>query len=207
MEFLRTAKLALMAATIAVSSLQGQDMKQIQAAFAQSYIMESSKNYKGAIETILHVHNDKQYETCLRLGWLYYASQQYIESNNYYLKAVDIMPAAIEPRLGMAAPLAAMNNWDQVMQVYIDILKIDPNYATVNYRLGLIYYNRQNYVAAKKYFDVYLNLFPFDFDVLNISAWNAFRQGKVDIAKALFNKALLVYPGNVDCLEGLKLCK
>jgi tetratricopeptide (TPR) repeat protein len=207
MEFLRTAKVALLAATIAVSSLQGQDMKQVQAAFAQSYIMESSKNYKGAIETILHVHNDKQYETCLRLGWLYYASQQYIESNNYYQKAVDIMPAAIEPRLGMAAPLAAMNNWDQVMQVYIDILKIDPNYATVNYRLGLIYYNRQNYVAAKKYFDVYLNLFPFDFDVLNISAWNAFRQGKVDIAKALFNKALLVYPGNVDCLEGLKLCK
>jgi hypothetical protein len=43
--------------------------------------------------------------------------------------------------------------------------------------------------------------------VLNISAWNAFRQGKLDIAKALFNKALLVYPGNVDCLEGLKLCK
>ena len=207
MEFLRTAKLALLAATIAVSSMQGQDMKQIQAAFAQSYIMESSKNYKGAIETILHVHNDKQYETCLRLGWLYYASQQYIESNNYYQKAVDIMPAAIEPRLGMAAPLAAMNNWDQVMQVYIDILKIDPNYATVNYRLGLIYYNRQNYVAAKKYFDVYLNLFPFDFDVLNISAWNAFRQGKVDIAKALFNKALLAYPGNIDCLEGLKLCK
>jgi hypothetical protein len=62
-------------------------------------------------------------------------------------------------------------------------------------------------VAAKKYFDVYLNLFPFDFDVLNISAWNAFRQGKFDVAKALFNKALLVYPGNVDCLEGLKLCK
>jgi tetratricopeptide (TPR) repeat protein len=207
MEFLKTAKVALLAATITVSSMQGQDMKQIQAAFAQSYIMESSKNYKGAIETILHVHNDKQYETCLRLGWLYYASQQYIESNNYYQKAVDIMPAAIEPRLGMAAPLAAINNWEQVMQVYIDILKIDPNYATVNYRLGLIYYNRQNYVAAKKYFDVYLNLFPFDFDVLNISAWNAIRQGKVDVAKALFNKALLVYPGNVDCLEGLKLCK
>jgi tetratricopeptide (TPR) repeat protein len=207
MEFLKTAKVALLVATITVSSMKGQDMKQIQAAFAQSYIMESSKNYKGAIETILHVHNDKQYETCLRLGWLYYASQQYIESNNYYQKAVDIMPAAIEPRLGMVAPLAAMNNWDQVMQVYIDILKIDPNYATVNYRLGLIYYNRQNYVAAKKYFDVYLNLFPFDFDVLNISAWNAFRQGKFDVAKALFNKALLVYPGNVDCLEGLKLCK
>jgi tetratricopeptide (TPR) repeat protein len=207
MEFLKTAKVALLVATITVSSMKGQDMKQIQAAFAQSYIMESSKNYKGAIETILHVHNDKQYETCLRLGWLYYASQQYIESNNYYQKAVDIMPAAIEPRLGMVAPLAAMNNWDQVMQVYIDILKIDPNYATVNYRLGLIYYNRQNYVAAKKYFDVYLNLFPFDFDVLNISAWNAIRQGKVDVAKALFNKALLVYPGNVDCLEGLKLCK
>jgi tetratricopeptide (TPR) repeat protein len=207
MEFLKTAKVALLVATITVSSMKGQDMKQIQAAFAQSYIMESSKNYKGAIETILHVHNDKQYETCLRLGWLYYASQQYIESNNYYQKAVDIMPAAIEPRLGMAAPLAAINNWDQVMQVYIDILKIDPNYATVNYRLGLIYYNRQNYVAAKKYFDVYLNLFPFDFDVLNISAWNAIRQGKVDVAKALFNKALLVYPGNVDCLEGLKLCK
>lgn len=207
MEFITRIKLTITAIALASATIHAQDMKQLQAAFAQSYILESNKNYKGAIETLMHVHNDKQYETCLRLGWLYYASQQYIESNNYYQKAIDLMPAAIEPRLGMVSPLAAINNWDQVVQLYLDILKIDPNYAVVNYRLGLIYYNRQNYVAAKKYFDVYLNLFPFDFDALNISAWTAYRQGKMDVARALFNKALLIYPSNEDSIEGLKLCK
>ena len=47
----------------------------------------------------------------------------------------------------------------------------------------------------------------FDFETINMSAWTAFRLGKIEIARALFNKALLVYPANADCLEGLKLCK
>lgn len=205
MEFLKKWKIVAII-TLSVATSFAQDMKQMQAAFAQSYVLESSKNYLGAIDAILKVHTDKQYETTLRLGWLYYSAQKYPESVNYYQKAVDLMPAAIEPKLGMAAPLASLNNWDQILQLYIDVLKIDPNYATVNYRTGLIYYNRQNYALAKKYFDVYLNLFPFDFDAISMSAWTAYRMGKLEVAKALFNKALLVYPGNVDCIEGLRLC-
>jgi tetratricopeptide (TPR) repeat protein len=191
----------------ATLNIYAQDTKQLQSAFSQSYIFESNKNYTAAIDVIIKVHSDKQYVTAMRLGWLYYLSQKNLESANYYQKAIDLMPAAIEPKLGKVSPLAALNNWDQIIQLYTDILKIEPNNATINYRIGLIFYNRQNYAAAKKYFDIYLNLYPFDFDAVSISAWTSFRLGKVDIARALFNKALLIYPTNADCLEGLRLCK
>lgn len=186
---------------------KSQDSKQLQAAFAQSYNYEANKNYTAAIDAILKVHSVKQYETTLRLGWLFYQAQKYAESANYYQKAIDLMPTAIEPKLGKVTPLIASNSWDQIAQLYVDILKIEPNNASINYRLGSIYYNKQNYVLAKKYFDIYLNLYPFDFDAINMSAWTALRLGKFEIAKALFNKALLIYPTNADCMEGLKLCK
>jgi tetratricopeptide (TPR) repeat protein len=186
---------------------KAQDSKQLIAAFSQSYLMETNKNYLAAIAEIQKVHNDRNYETTMRLAWLYYASEKYKESVALYQKAIDLMPASIEPKIAMVTPLVALNNWDKVISNYQEILKISPNYSLINYRLGLIYYNRENYPLAKKYFDINLNLFPFDFETINMSAWTAFRLGKTDIAKALFNKALLVYPANADCLEGLKLCK
>ena len=190
-----------------ITNVSAQDYKLLQNAFAQSYVFEANKNYVGAIEILLKVSNEKTYESNLRLGWLYYASQNYSESINHYQKACDVMPASIEAKLGIVLPLTALGSWDKVITVYNEILKIDSKYAVVNYKLGLIYYTRENYALAKKYFDVYLNLFPFDFDILNISAWNNFRMGNVEIAKSLFNKALLVYPNNSDCLEGLRQCK
>jgi len=207
MDFLKV-KIFTISLFCGVNFLLAQDAtKHLQAAFSQSYGYESSKNYTAAIDAIMQVHNDKQYETCLRLAWLYYSIQKNAESIAFYQKAIQLMPTAIEPKLGIVQPLSAANNWDKVLAQYLDILKIDPSHTAVNYRTGLIYYNKQNYAVAKKYFDVYLNLYPFDFDAINISAWNSLRMGKLDVAKALFNKAMLVYPNSPDCLEGLKLCK
>lgn len=206
MEFLKRILIPLFIFFFSFNAMS-QDVKQMQAAFVQSYNYEANKNYTAAIDAILKVHSDKQYETTLRLGWLFYQAQKYVESANYYQKAIDLMPTAIEPKMGKVTPLIALNSWDQIIQLYIDILKIEPNNASINYRLGSIYYNKQNYVLAKKYFDVYLNLYPFDFDAISMSAWTALRLGKYEIAKALFNKALLIYPTNADCIEGLKLCK
>ena len=192
---------------IASCNLFSQDIQKLQSAFSQSYVFESDKNYVDAIEVIVNVHNDKNYETSMRLGWLYYQNKKYPESVNIYSKAIELKPNSIEAKLGLANAHSAQYNWDAVVNVYNDILKIDPNQVTVNYRLGLIYYNRENFIQAKKYFDVYLNLYPFEFDALSISAWNNLKLGKKDVAKDLFNKALLLYPKNTDSLEGLKQCK
>jgi len=184
-----------------------QDQQKLEAAFSQSYSFESEKSYADAIEAILRVYTENSYETNIRLGWLYYQYKKYPESTNYYKKATLLKPNSIEAKLGLASPIAAQSSWDILIDLYNDILKIDANQITVNYRLGLIYYNRQNFTQAKKYFDIYLSLYPFDYDALSISAWNSLKLGKKDVARDLFNKALLLYPKNTDSLEGLKQCK
>jgi tetratricopeptide (TPR) repeat protein len=184
-----------------------QDQQKLEAAFSQSYSFESEKSYADAIESILKVYTDNSYETNIRLGWLYYQYKKYPESTNYYKRATLLKPNSIEAKLGLAGPIAAQSSWDAVIDVYNDILKIDANQVSVNYKLGLIFYNRQDFILAKKYFDTYLGLYPFDYDALSISAWNNLKLGKKDLAKELFNKALLLYPKNTDSLEGIKQCK
>ena len=117
------------------------------------------------------------------------------------------MPAATEPLWGLLNPYLAKEDWLNAEKVYLDILKLDPKNSVVNYRLGLIYYYRKNYKMAQKYFDVALNLYPFDYDTMLMSAWTNYFLGKNSEAKVLFNKVLLYSPNDASALEGLALIK
>lgn len=200
-------RLVILSFTLMCNFAIAQEQIKLEDAFTQSYVFESEKNYVEAIESILKVHNDKLYETNMRLGWLNYQAKRYPESANYYKKATELKSLSLEAKLGLANALVAQSSWDLVIQVYSDILKIDANQVSVNYKLGLIYYNRENYQLAKKYFETYLNLYPFEYDALSINAWNNLKLGNKKMAAEQFNKALLLYPKNTDSLEGLKLCK
>jgi tetratricopeptide (TPR) repeat protein len=117
------------------------------------------------------------------------------------------MPAAIEPLLGYVYPLSALEKWDEVIKQYEAILKIEPSNYLANFRLGLIYYNRKDYLVSKKYLDKALNLFPFEYDVVHLSAWNHLSLANYREAKVLFNKALMIRPNDMSSLEGLKNIK
>lgn len=184
-----------------------QDSKATQAAFAKSYDLEAKGDYDDAIRAIKEVYNDGTYPINLRLGWLYYMQKNYESSVAYYNKAIAAMPAAVEPLWGVLNPLVAAEKWTEVDKIYLKILSIDPKNSTANYKLGLNYYYRKNYTAAKKYFDVALNLYPFDYNILLMSAWNNYFLGKTSEAKVLFNKVLLQSPNDASALEGLGLIK
>jgi tetratricopeptide (TPR) repeat protein len=186
---------------------KAQENAKLESAFAQSYTFEGEKNYSDAIDAILKEYDENKYEVNLRLGWLHYESKKYAESVSYYKKAIALKPNSIEAKLGIAYPLYSQGSLDVLIEIYNDILKIDPNQVTVNYRLGLIFYNRSKFTEAKKYFEKYLELYPFDYDAVNINAWNNLKLGNKIVAKELFSRALLLYPKNSDSLEGLKLCK
>ena len=117
------------------------------------------------------------------------------------------MPMSIEARLGFVLPAAALGNWNQVVTRYNEVLKIDPNHYTVNYRMGLIYYGRLDYQTAYKYFEKIANLYPFDYDALLMFGWTNFKLGKLREAKVLFGKALLNKPGDASAREGYDLIK
>ncbi len=187
--------------------LQAQDNSALSEAFSSSYTYETNGEYPKAIEILKKVYDESSYEINLRLGWLTYQSGLFTESVAYYNKAITLMPLSIEARIGYVLPSSSAGNWDQVITRYNEVLKLDPNHYTVNYRMGLIYYGRKDYTTAFRYFERIANLYPFDYDAILMLGWTDFQLGKLREAKVLFQKALLNRPGDSSALEGLGLIK
>ena len=191
----------------AAPGLLAQEKAPMEEAFKTSYILESNADYSKAAEVLKKVYDESSYEQNLRLGWLNYQAGLFTESIAFYNKSIQLMPMSIEARLGFVLPAAALGNWNQVVTRYNEVLKIDPNHYTVNYRMGLIYYGRLDYQTAYKYFEKIANLYPFDYDALLMFGWTNFKLGKLREAKVLFGKALLNKPGDASAREGYDLIK
>jgi len=176
-------------------------------AFKDSYTLEKNGDYADAVKKLKSIYKADSYELNLRMGWLYYLNGQLTESSSFYNKAIALKPYAIEPKFGLAYPISVQEKWDKIITLYNDILEIDPQNTTANYRLGLIYYNRKNYEKASVYLEKVVNLYPFDYDSLILFAWNNFMLQKTREARVLFNKVLMYNPGDQSALDGLKLIK
>lgn len=184
-----------------------QDATKVIAAFQESYAYENAANYLKSIEVLKSVYDENSYEINLRLGWLSYLNGFFTESVAFYNKAVSLMPYSIEPRFGIVYPMAAMGNWDQVIAQYKQILTTDPNNSVANFRMGVIYYNREDYTSANRHLEKVVNLYPFDLDGLVMLAWSKYRLQQYREAKILFQKALMHTPSNKSAQEGLSLIK
>jgi tetratricopeptide (TPR) repeat protein len=178
-----------------------------QKAFNNSYTLEYKGEYAKAVEAIKKGYDEKSYETNLRAGWLNYEAGFYIESQNYYKKAIALKPNSLEAKFGAIYPATALGNMDQVKSQYNAILVIDPQNTTANYRLGLYYYDKKDFPSANKYFEKVVSLYPFGYDALLMYAWSNFQLGKNKEAKKIFNKVLLLSPSDTSALEGLSLIK
>ena len=175
----------------------------LQEAFSRSQECEGRGNFTDAISSMKSIYQEDSYEINVRLGWVTYLAGQFTESSAYYQKAIKLKPYAIEARIGFANPASALGNWDQVISEYNQVLSIDPQNTTVNYRMGSIYYGRKDYAKAEKYLEKVVNLYPFDFDSMVLYAWTNYRLGKLREAQVLFNKALLMRPNDASAKEGL----
>lgn len=179
----------------------------LQEAFAKSQEYEAKGNYADAIATVKALYQEDSYEINLRLGWLTYLNGSFTEATAFYQKSINLKPYAIEPKLGFVYPASALGKWEQVISLYNQILAIDPQNTTVNYRLGSIYYGRKDYAKAEKYLEKVINLYPFDYDTMILYAWTNFKLGKLREAQVLFNKVLLNKPKDSSAMEGLSLIK
>ena len=166
----------------------------VREALKKSYDSEYQLKYQKSIEDLQGVYEPTSYELNLRIAWLSYKVGKYSESVNYYKKAIAKMPLSIEAKLGVVYPLGALEKWDQVVDNYLAIVKIDGFNATANYRLALIYYNRGDYGNSWKYLQKYVNLYPFDYDGNSLAGWIKYSVGKKEEAFVFFKKALMVNP-------------
>jgi tetratricopeptide (TPR) repeat protein len=175
----------------------------LQRAFAESYSLETKFKYNDAVSILSPLYDENSYELNLRMGWLYYNAKNYTQSQSHYQKAVKLKPYSIEAKLGLVKPMAALESWDKVTEQYEEILKIDAQNYTANYWLGVINYNKKKYQQAIKLLEQLVNMYPFDYDANHILAWSYLNAGRNNDAKIIFQKALLIRPGDASCIEGL----
>jgi tetratricopeptide (TPR) repeat protein len=164
-------------------------------------------DYVSAIETILSLNDSTSYEVNLRLGWLSYKASQKKKSLNYYYKAIQLMPKAIEPRYGYGFPAYLLEDYSDLIEQDKKILEIDPNSKTINGNLGSIYYYSKEYKKALPYFEKVVSLYPFDYDNNLMLGWTNLKLGKNNEAEKYFNVVLLYSPKDASAKEGLLATK
>lgn len=204
---MKVKKLFVLVLTLMAVNLFAQDFAKLTSAFTESYAKEKEGKLADAAKPLKAVYDEKSYEINLRLGWLTYLQGQFNESVGYYSKAVELMPYAIEPRLGLVLPASAMGNWGMVVEQYNKILSVDPNNTLVLYRMGLLSYENKDYKKAYTFFEKVVNLYPFDYYSVLMLGWTNYQLGKTKEAKVLFQKALLYDPTSASAKEGLGLIK
>jgi len=168
----------------------------LRAAFKKSYEAEYNAKYAKAIEELSAYSNTASYEINLRLGYLNYLNAKFQQSALFYKKCVDVSPKSIEARLGYVNALATLEKWDEVLNQYKEILKIDAGNAKALYFISMMYYNRGDFANASTYINTYVTLYPFDFDGVNLAGWTKYNLGKKEEAITFFKKALLLNPSS-----------
>ena len=183
-----------------------QSFAEKQKAFAMSIGFEARGNYTEALNQMLSIPSEKDYECNLRLGWLYYNLQNYTKSQAHYKSAVGLKPYSVEARLGYIKPLTALESWDIVLNQYQEILKVDEGNYTALYWTGVIQYNRKKYDEASRMLQKLINLYPFDYDANHMLAWSYLWMGNKPEAKLLFQQCLFIRPQDASAADGLARC-
>ena len=176
-------------------------------AFNESIKLESDGKIDKAIEPLLKIYNTakENYLITLRLGWLYYQKKDYPRSKDYYSEAIRLNPKSIDAKLGLTLPLSALNEWNKVKELYLDILKSNSMDYTANLRLGQIYLQNGDYYNAKKHLEIAYNTFPSYYEPNLSLGWTYYYLGIRDKAKILLTQALMLSEGDKLASEGLKL--
>lgn len=190
--------------TIVAVSINGQS--NIEKAFSKSYAFEYNIEYSKAISALVELNTDS-YPIDFRLGWLYYLNKDYIKSEQFYKKAIAREPSSIEARFGLVLPMSALGDWSNVLNVYLEILKIDPNNSVANYRTALIYFNRKDYINSAKYLTKVIKLYPFDYDSNLLYAKIKLAENKSNEAALYLEKAIQYNPQSEEAIALLKNIK
>jgi len=191
----------VLAIVLLCGSIKAQD--DAETAFSKSYVYEYDVQYAKAIEVLLALKVET-YEINFRLGWLEYLSKDYFKSEAYYKKAIAIEPSSVEARFGEVLPLAALGNWNNVLNIYLEILKQDSDNSIANYRVAYIYYTRKDYANASVYVSKVIKDYPFDYDSNLLTGKILLEQGKKQEAKKYFIKALEYNPQSEEAKTTLK---
>lgn len=173
-------------------------------AYYKSYNYEKMGDYKDAIKVLIPIFKEypKGYTINLRLGHLFFLDKKYNNSIEHYTKASTILPASVEPKLGLIRNYLQMGKYDSALSLSNSIIKRDfyNYYGNYYLLLGLKYkkYKKEAKDVAKKM----LALYPTNVLYLQELAKLEYESNKQKAIK-LFRDILILDPNNVVAKEYL----
>ena len=200
-------KLLLTSILLSIITIINAQNKELLTAFKQSYSNEKNKEYAKAAHDleVIYLNHISNYEVNLRLGWLKNLSGDLKDSENYYSKAIELKPLALEALYGKILPLIGQEKYSKVIQLSEKALSIAPNDSKAEYFIGLANYYKKSYLKSEKYLEKAINKYPFDLDINLMLGWTKFALGKKNEAKSLFLIAQRNSPNNKRVKKAIDL--
>jgi protein O-GlcNAc transferase len=156
-------------------------------------------------------NNPASAEAHLLLGQAYYRVNQKDKAQEQFLAAFTLTPAAVPPldstdsdewlKLGNAH--ATLNQLDEALAAYQNVLKIKPDKAAAYTNIGVVYYQAGKFDEAVAQMQKALAIDPDDGDTYYMLGATYVQQQKLDEAEQAFNKAIELKPDLAAAYTGL----
>ena len=164
----------------------------------------SLQNYEEALNELNIVKEifQSDFEINYLLGLVYYNLKQFIDSELYYSKALEIDNKSIPAMHGLAMVLDQNKKWVESDKIYESLLKINPNDAQAlnNYAYSLVERNEQLSIALEM--SIKSNVIEKDNpSYLDTLGWIYFKTGELKLAEEYIAQSLLFDENSAVVLE------
>jgi len=172
--------------------------EEIAETYARSYTYEQIDDYENAIRALtpLLEKDPAGYTINLRLGWLYYLSQNYANSIHHYQEAMQSVPSSLEAKLGYTLPLMAQGKYGEVESVAYRITGVDHYNYFANLKLAYSLRMQGKLDLARKVLGKMLMLYPIDVNFLSEQALVEYARGDTASAVKILKDILILDPEN-----------
>jgi len=177
--------------------------KEIKNDWMGSYTLEASGEYEKAAALLVPYMNmgERSEFATLRYAWLNYLQGNFNDAARYYKKAMEQNSRSIDAKLGITLPLIAQQRWREATRYIKMVLTQAPLNYTAHARLMVCEEGLRQWTVLEKHAATVAAFYPTDANALVYLARAYAWQGKVLLAKSIYNKVLIRIPSHVEALQ------
>ena len=175
----------------------------------RSLILEGEGKYQQARDALKSLfkkplpQSDREL-LLLRLGWLYYQTQEYNKSIRQYETALEVNPSSMDARLGILLPLLAQLRWYEVERYANQVLEQSPWNYLAHVRLLIAEEGMKKWERLENHARKLTQRYPGDVTVLVYLARSLLWQGKQREAADVYRQVLHRSPLHIEAKNYLK---
>ena len=156
-----------------------------------NHLDNAELHYREALEL-----NEQNEVALSSLGYLLKSQKKWIEAHKLFFELAKLKPKDTSVLLNLAEISQNLGEYDQAVIYAQKALDISPSDAEIHYRLGVYYWELQNWSQAEQYFQSSLL-----YDAKHLNAYLALgnlwkNQHRLKAAKALYQRAIQAIPND-----------